>query len=54
MPPEGAQAPDFTLPGQDGQDVTVSGLRGRPVVLLLPQGRHAGVAEGVTRATTER
>lgn len=28
---EGAEAPDFTLPDQDGEDVTLSGLRGRPV-----------------------
>jgi peroxiredoxin Q/BCP len=30
---EGAEAPDFTLPDQDGEDVTLSELRGRPVVL---------------------
>ena len=35
MPPEGVQAPDFTLPDQDGQDVTLSDLRGRPVVLYF-------------------
>ena len=32
---EGAQAPDFTLPDQDGEDVTMSSLRGRPVVLYF-------------------
>jgi len=32
---EGAEAPDFTLPDQDGEDVTLSGLRGRPVVLYF-------------------
>ena len=32
---EGAQAPDFTLPNQDGEDVTLSDLRGRPVVLYF-------------------
>jgi thioredoxin-dependent peroxiredoxin len=32
---EGAEAPDFTLPNQDGQDVTLSDLRGRPVVLYF-------------------
>jgi peroxiredoxin Q/BCP len=32
---EGAQAPDFTLPDQDGEDVTLSELRGRPVVLYF-------------------
>jgi peroxiredoxin len=29
----GAEPPDFTLPDQDGQDVTPSDLRGRPLVL---------------------
>ncbi len=32
---EGTQAPDFTLPNQDGEDVTLSELRGRPVVLYF-------------------
>src|ERR671926_2005021 len=31
----GQQAPDFTLPDQDGNDVTLSELRGRPVVLYF-------------------
>jgi peroxiredoxin Q/BCP len=31
----GAPAPDFTLPDQDGGDVTLSSLRGRPVVLYF-------------------
>jgi thioredoxin-dependent peroxiredoxin len=31
----GAPAPDFTLPDQDGDDVTLSSLRGRPVVLYF-------------------
>ncbi len=31
----GAQAPDFTLPDQDGEDVTLSSLRGKPVVLYF-------------------
>ena len=35
MPAEGAPAPDFTLPDQDGEDVTLSDLRGRPVVLYF-------------------
>jgi thioredoxin-dependent peroxiredoxin len=30
---EGAEAPDFTLPNQDGEDVTLSDVRGRPVML---------------------
>ena len=29
----GTRAPDFTLPDQDGNDVTLSGLRGRWVLL---------------------
>jgi thioredoxin-dependent peroxiredoxin len=29
----GTQAPDFTLPDQDGEDVSLSDFRGRPVVL---------------------
>jgi len=35
MPVEGEPAPDFTLPNQDGEEVTLSGLRGRPVVLYF-------------------
>ncbi len=31
----GETAPDFTLPDQDGQDVTLSQLRGGPVVLYF-------------------
>ena len=31
----GTEAPDFTLPDQDGEDVTLSQLRGRPVVLYF-------------------
>src|SRR5215210_7956819 len=31
----GAQATDFTLPNQDGEEVTLSSLRGRPVVLYF-------------------
>jgi peroxiredoxin Q/BCP len=31
----GAQAPDFTLPDQDGNDVTLSNLGGRTVVLYV-------------------
>ncbi len=35
MPEEGSEAPDFTLPDQDGDEVTLSGLRGQPVVLYF-------------------
>lgn len=31
----GTQAPDFTLPNQDGEPVTLSSLRGGPVVLYF-------------------
>lgn len=31
----GQQAPDFTLPADDGTKVTLSGLRGKPVVLYF-------------------
>ena len=32
---EGAEAPGFTLPNQDGEDVSLSDHRGRPVVLYF-------------------
>jgi peroxiredoxin Q/BCP len=32
---EGQPAPDFTLDDQDGRPVTLSALRGRPVVLYF-------------------
>src|SRR5690349_19885744 len=32
---QGADAPDFTLPDQDGNDVTLSGLKGQTVVLYF-------------------
>jgi peroxiredoxin Q/BCP len=31
MPDQGDEAPDFTLPDQDGHPVKLSELRGRPV-----------------------
>ena len=31
----GSEAPDFTLPDQNGETVSLSGLRGRPVVLYF-------------------
>jgi len=33
--PEGAEAPDFTLPDQNGDPATLSDLRGAPVVLYF-------------------
>ena len=35
MPNPGDPAPDFTLPDRDGNDVTLSGLRGKTVVLYF-------------------
>ena len=35
MVSEGQEAPDFTLPDQDGDEVTLSDLRGQPVVLYF-------------------
>ncbi len=32
---EGQKAPDFTLPDQDGNEVSLSGLSGKPVVLYF-------------------
>ena len=32
---EGERAPDFTLPDQDGEPVTLSGLAGRPIVVYF-------------------
>jgi peroxiredoxin Q/BCP len=32
---QGTEAPDFTLPDQDGNDVTLSGLKGQTVVLYF-------------------
>lgn len=32
---EGDAAPDFTLPDQDGKEVSLSGLRGETVVLYF-------------------
>jgi cytochrome oxidase Cu insertion factor (SCO1/SenC/PrrC family) len=34
----GKPSPDFTLPDQDGKPVTLSALRGAPVVLIFYRG----------------
>jgi peroxiredoxin len=39
----GSRAPDFTLPDQDRQPVTLSRLRGRPVVLAFFPGAFSSV-----------
>ena len=36
--PVGSEAPDFSLTAIDGSEVTLSGLRGKPVVLLFRRG----------------
>ncbi len=39
----GEQAPDFTLPNQDGQPVTLSSLRGQKVIIFaFPKANTAG------------
>jgi thioredoxin-dependent peroxiredoxin len=38
----GQQAPDFTLPDQDGEPVTLSELRGRPVCSFRPKADTPG------------
>jgi peroxiredoxin len=35
MPKVGDKAPDFRLPAADGQEIALSGLRGKPVVLYF-------------------
>ena len=36
--PIGAQAPDFTLAAIDGQELTLSSVHGKPVVLVFLRG----------------
>ena len=52
----GAKAPDFTLPDQHGNAVSLSGLSGKTVVLYFyPEGGHAGVHDpGVRHARPSR
>jgi peroxiredoxin Q/BCP len=40
---EGEAAPDFALPDQDGNEVTLSGLRGQTVVLYFYPGADTGI-----------
>ena len=44
--PAGAIAPDFTLQDQHGQDVSLSALRGRPVLLVFYPLAFSGVCSG--------
>jgi peroxiredoxin len=59
--PVGAPAPDFTLRDQRGQDVSLSGLRGAPVLLVFYPWAFSRVCTGelatlrdVRRSVTER
>ncbi|MFI6578766.1 peroxiredoxin [Nocardiopsis sp. NPDC050513] len=42
----GAHAPDFTLHDQYGQDTTLTGLRGRPVLVVFYPLAFSGVCSG--------
>lgn len=46
MPRIGAPAPDFTLENQFGEPVTLSALRGRPVMLVFYPFAFSGVCTG--------
>lgn len=42
----GAPAPDFTLRNQHGEDVSLSGLRGRPVAIVFYPFAFSGICTG--------
>ena len=42
----GAPAPDFTLKNQHGEDVSLSGLRGRPVAIVFYPFAFSGICTG--------
>jgi peroxiredoxin len=42
----GQEAPDFTLKSNSGEEVTLSALRGRPVVMVFIPFAFTGVCEG--------
>jgi peroxiredoxin len=46
MPAVGDTAPDFTLKDQNGNDVTLSALRGKPVVIVFYPFTFTGVCQG--------
>ena len=46
MPAVGELAPDFTLKDQNGDDVTLSALRGKPVVIVFYPFTFTGVCQG--------
>ena len=45
MPDEGSPAPDFTLPDQDGNDVSLADLKGQTTVLYFYPDEDHAVAE---------
>ena len=47
MVTQGNIAPDFTLETDRSEKVTLSKLRGRQVVLFLPEGRHTRMHDRV-------
>jgi mycoredoxin-dependent peroxiredoxin len=53
MPAVGSIAPDFTLPSTSGNDVTLSGLRGRNVLLAFFPLAFTGVCTSELCAFTE-
>jgi peroxiredoxin len=44
--PVGDQAPDFTLKNQHGQEISLSALRGKPVVLVFFPFAFSGICTG--------
>jgi peroxiredoxin Q/BCP len=48
----GVAAPDFTLPDQDGEEVSLSGLLGETVVLYFYPRADASVCSARTRNPT--
>ena len=42
----GQEAPDFTLPNEDGEEITLSALRGSPVVLVFYTFDFSGICTG--------
>ena len=48
----GDKAPDFRLPAADGQEVALSGLRGKPVVLyFFPKALTSGLNQRSVRVS---
>jgi peroxiredoxin len=49
----GSEAPDFTLRDQNGQEVTLSSLRGRNVVLIFFPAAFSGICTKELHTTTD-